>query len=290
MARGIDHLVLAVADLDAAGQLYEAMGFTVGARNRHPWGTENRIVQFPGCFLELITVGGGAAIPPHHGPSFSFGAFVADSLARREGLAMLVLESRNASADWSAFEEAGIGGFEPVSFSRLGRRPDGRPVHVAFTLAFVRDALAPEVGLFVCQQHYPENFWNPAYQSHPNGAGGVMAVTMLAENPSDHAQALSAFTGVRDFAATSAGLTFVTPRGVLSVRTAAAFAFEAGLHLADTPSRLAGFTVAMADLAALTARLRSAGIDHTVADGAVIVPPGAAHGVAVTFRKDILLI
>jgi len=287
MARGIDHLVLAVADLDAAGQLCEAMGFTVGARNRHPWGTENRIIQFPGCFLELITVGGGAAIPPHHGPSFSFGAFVADSLARREGLAMLVLESRNASADWSAFEEAGIGGFEPVSFSRLGRRPDGRPVHVAFTLAFARDALAPEVGLFVCQQHYPENFWNPAFQSHPNGAGAVLAVTMLAENPSDHAQALSAFTGVRDFAATSAGLTFVTPRGVLAVRTAAAFAFETGLHLADTPSRLAGFTVAVDDPAAVAARLAAAGVVHTVADAAVIVPPQAAHGVAVTFRKDI---
>jgi hypothetical protein len=42
---------------------------------------------------------------------------------------------------------------------------------------------------------------------------------MVAENPSDHAQALSAFTGVRDFAATSAGLTFVTPRGTLAVRT-----------------------------------------------------------------------
>jgi len=290
MARGIDHLVLAVADLDAAGRLYEAMGFTVGARNRHPWGTENRIVQFPGSFLELITVGGGAAIPPHHGPSFSFGAFVADSLARREGLAMLVLESRNASADWSAFEDAGIGGFEPVSFSRLGRRPDGRPVHVAFTLAFARDALAPEVGLFVCQQHYPENFWNPAFQSHANGAAGVLAVTMLAENPSDHAQALSAFTGVRDFAATSAGLTFVTPRGAVTVRTAAAFAFETGLHLAETPSRLAGFTVAVADPAAVAARLAAAGIDHTTVDGAIVVAPAVAHGVAVTFRKDILFI
>jgi len=290
MARGIDHLVLAVADLDAAGRLYEAMGFTVGARNRHPWGTENRIVQFPGSFLELITVGGGATIPPHHGPSFSFGAFVADSLARREGLAMLVLESRNASADWSAFEDAGIGGFEPVSFSRLGRRPDGRPVHVAFTLAFARDVLAPEVGLFVCQQHYPENFWNPGFQTHPNGASGVMALTMLAENPSDHAQALSAFTGVRDFAATSAGLTFVTPRGTIAVRTAAAFAFETGLHLADTPSRLAGFTVAVADAAVVAARLSSAGIDHAIVDGAIVVPPSVAHGVTLTFRKDILLI
>jgi len=57
---GIDHLVLAAHDLNATGSFYERLGFKVGARNRHPWGTENRIVQFPGAFLELITVGEGA--------------------------------------------------------------------------------------------------------------------------------------------------------------------------------------------------------------------------------------
>ena len=58
MARGIDHLVFAVRDLDVGRlRFYERLGFQVGARNRHPWGTENRLVQFPGSFLELITVG-----------------------------------------------------------------------------------------------------------------------------------------------------------------------------------------------------------------------------------------
>src|SRR3954468_1147490 len=129
MPRGLDHLVIAVHDLDAAGRLYEAMGFTVGGRNRHPWGTENRIVQFPGPFLELVTVGGGAEIPPHVGASFSFGAFVRDALARREGLAMLVVESRDAEADNAVMTAAGIGGFDKTSFSRLARRPDGSEVH-----------------------------------------------------------------------------------------------------------------------------------------------------------------
>jgi catechol 2,3-dioxygenase-like lactoylglutathione lyase family enzyme len=76
MRRGLDHLVLAVRDLDAAGRLYERLGFQVGARNRHPWGTENRLVQFPGAFLELVTVAEGAAIPPHHPGRFSFGVVV----------------------------------------------------------------------------------------------------------------------------------------------------------------------------------------------------------------------
>ena len=62
-ARGIDHLVLPVGDLDAAAGHYEAMGFMVGARNRQPWGTENRLVQFPGSFLELIALGEGEVAP-----------------------------------------------------------------------------------------------------------------------------------------------------------------------------------------------------------------------------------
>jgi catechol 2,3-dioxygenase-like lactoylglutathione lyase family enzyme len=56
MARGLDHIVHAVRDLDAAAALYRRLGFTVGARNQHPWGTHNYIVQLPGTFIELLTV------------------------------------------------------------------------------------------------------------------------------------------------------------------------------------------------------------------------------------------
>ena len=45
MPQGIDHIVHAVRDLDAAGDFYRRLGFTVGARNIHPWGTHNRIVR-----------------------------------------------------------------------------------------------------------------------------------------------------------------------------------------------------------------------------------------------------
>ncbi|OYW98729.1 MAG: hypothetical protein B7Z14_14015, partial [Bosea sp. 32-68-6] len=116
--RGLDHLVIGVRDLDAAGAFYEKLGFTVGARNRHPWGTENRIVQFPGAFLELITIGDAGAIPSPAPRQFSFGHFVREALERGEGLSMLVLESQDAKADATAFHSAGIGDFEPFFFER----------------------------------------------------------------------------------------------------------------------------------------------------------------------------
>src|SRR5262245_61245106 len=56
MPRGLDHVVHAVRDLDATPELYRRLGFTVGARNRHAWGTHNHLVQMPGFFIELLTV------------------------------------------------------------------------------------------------------------------------------------------------------------------------------------------------------------------------------------------
>jgi hypothetical protein len=94
------------------------------ARNRHPWGTENRLIQFPRNFIELITAGEGADIPPPEPGPFRFAAFVAAYLARREGLAMFVLDSDDAKADAAAFAAAGIGEVEPFFFGAADARTD----------------------------------------------------------------------------------------------------------------------------------------------------------------------
>ena len=183
MARGIDHLVLAVRDLDAAAAHYAALGFLVGARNRHPWGTENHIVQFPGAFLELITLGEGIEVPPVRPGTFSFAATVRDALARDgDSFSMLVFESADALADKAEIDAAGFGGFETFFFERSGQRPDGSRVRVAFTLAFAASEAMPRAGFFVCQQHEPQNFWNPAFQRHPNGAAKLGGIVMLAQD------------------------------------------------------------------------------------------------------------
>ncbi len=127
----------AVSDLDAEADFYARAGFTVGARNRHPpaWGTQNHIVQLPGCFVELLAMADTSAIVPHGERHFSFGAFNRDFLARGQGLSMLVLEGQDSAAEAQAFRSAGIGDFDLFDFARDARRPDGSPTKVAFTLA-----------------------------------------------------------------------------------------------------------------------------------------------------------
>jgi hypothetical protein len=280
--RGLDHIVHAVRDLDPAGDAYARLGFTVGARNRHPWGTHNRIVQFPGVFIELLALGEMDRIPPPRPRSLSFGAFTRDFLERGEGLSMLVLEGKGA-ADAEAFRAAGIGDFDVFNFEREGKRPDGSAVKVAFSLAFAQDKAAPDAGFFTCQQHYPENFWNPAFQQHANGVTGVAGVVFVAENPADHHVFLKAFAGVSDLQSTSSGITIETPRGEIQAMDPAAFR----LHFAVEPPdisrgmRLAAIRFAVRDISVARGKLGAGAIERM---DKLIIGPQSAHGATLVFE------
>jgi hypothetical protein len=120
---------------------------------------------------------------------------VRDYQSNREGLAILVLDSTDAVGDAADFARQGSGAFEPFFFERTGRRPDGTPTHVAFSLAFAKDDRLPHAAFFVCQQHYPEAFWSPLLQRHRNGATAVTSVTLDVDHPAGHRSFLQAFTG-----------------------------------------------------------------------------------------------
>lgn len=285
MPRGLDHIVHAVHDLDAAADLYRQLGFTVGGRNRHPWGTHNRLVQLPGFFIELLTV----AEPEKLGrDAFSalFGQFNRSFLAGREGLSMLLLESADAAADAAAFRAAGIAASDAIRFERAGSRPDGSEVKVAFSLAFARDSGAPEAGFAACQQHHPENFWNPAFQQHANTAAAVSGAVLVADNPADHHIFLSAFTGVRDLHATSSGVTAPTPRGDITIMDPAAFRGQFGVEPPDvsTGARLAAVRIAAQDMTTVGSVLARAAVAHDQRQGRVVVAPEAAMGATITFE------
>src|SRR5215472_16124851 len=121
MARGLDHIVHAVRDLDACAALYERLGFVVGARNRHDWGTHNRMVQLSGFFIELLTVAEPDKLGSD-GLSQQFGAPHRDFLGRHEGLSGLLLDSRDAAADAALFRAGGIAASDAMRFGREGRR------------------------------------------------------------------------------------------------------------------------------------------------------------------------
>ena len=183
MNRAVDHLVLAVNDLEAAREAYRRMGFTLTPPAQHPWGTANSLVQLQGNFLELVAVAEPAKIPPLEPGRFSFGAFNQAFLKRRQGLSMLVFQSTDARRDQAEFKARGLETYEAFDFSRQAKLPDGSLKTVAFSLAFVTEPRMPDAAFFTCQQHAPEIFWKPEYQRHANGARAVVEVVMFANDP-----------------------------------------------------------------------------------------------------------
>jgi catechol 2,3-dioxygenase-like lactoylglutathione lyase family enzyme len=287
MPRGLDHIVHAVRDLDAAAALYRGLGFTVGARNKHPWGTHNCIVQFPGVFIELLTL----AEPDKLGTDgFSklFGAFIGDFLKRDQGLSLLILESRDARADEAAFRAAGIAASEGMSFEREGRRPDGTAVKVGFSLAFADDKRAPDIHFATCRQHYPANFWNPAFQKHTNSVTGIAGVVLVAHEPARHRDFMQSFAGAAALAAGD-GFTIATPRGAIEVMTPAAFLHRFGVPAPDVArgARLAALRFAVADPSLLQGLPEEAGMGGLYAGNATVIGWQDAMGAVLVFEPAV---
>jgi catechol 2,3-dioxygenase-like lactoylglutathione lyase family enzyme len=286
MPRGLDHIVHAVRDLDAAADFYRRMGFIVGARNRHAWGTHNHIVQFPGFFMELLTV---AEPDKLTGEGFAalFGDFNRQFLARHDGLSFMMLESSDVPADAAQFRNAGFARSDALTFERAGKGADGSTVTVGFSLAFARDPRAPEIGFAVCRQHSPQLFWNPALQQHANGTTDIAGAVLVAENPTDHHIFLTAFSGVRELHAGSGVLTAPTPRGDIRIMDPAAFHTRFGVAPPDLSggARLAAVRFTVRDRKTLHDTLAAGDIAFSEHMGQTVIGSATALGATLVFES-----
>jgi hypothetical protein len=156
-------------------------------------------------------------------------------------------------------------------------------VKVAFSLAF---ATAPkaDAGFFVCQQHYPENFWNPAFQDHPNTTIAVGGVMLVAQSPEEYRGFLSAYANAAA-EQTAGGIAAQTARGLIEIVRPDAFAECLGLVSPDISAgaRIAALRLSAGDATSLGRHLTSAGISHVRRDNRVIVD---AMGATIVFETD----
>lgn len=285
MSRGLDHIAHAVRDLDHAAEFYRRVGFTVGTRNQHPWGTHNCIVQFSGFFIEILTLAEPEKLGDD-GFSKLFGRFNGDFLKKHEGFSVLLLQSRDAAPDAKVFQEQEIAISGAMRFERDGKKPDGSAVKLAFSLVFARDPLAPETGFAVCQHHFPENFWNPAFQKHANGASGVAGVVFVADNPTDHHIFMSAFAGERELQSTSSGISVATPRGEIQIMDPVAYRSHFGIEAPDvnTGMRLCALRLKAPDLTRVETGLTAANVHFLRHMNRVVIAPAQAMGAALVFE------
>ena len=166
---GIDHVVIAVRDLDRAQETYARLGFTLTPRGFHTLGSANHCIMFGGDYVELL------ALPVQH-PAMRY---YADFLARGEGLAAVALASTDADAAYAELAADGIEADSPLDFSRPVELPNGER-DAAFRIVQLAPAQTPGCRSFVCQHRTPDLVWRPGYQTHTVGATGLAALAVVA--------------------------------------------------------------------------------------------------------------
>jgi hypothetical protein len=188
-AFGIDHPLLATRDIDGLRARLIALGFTMTAIGKHPWGTSTSLAMFQGCLLEIMGLYDESLIDTLPAGDFRFGRHIATHLAQREGIALTALHSTNWKADAARAKAAGLSLAGHLEFGRDVTLPDGRSDRTKTSLALLPDAAFPRLSLFLCQQHRPELIYVPEWLDHANSVNGICGVTILATEAAQQALA-----------------------------------------------------------------------------------------------------
>ncbi|HWP56893.1 MAG TPA: VOC family protein [Candidatus Acidoferrales bacterium] len=168
MLLGIDHIVIAVRDLDAAARDYERLGFTVVPGGRHPVGTHNALIALAdGSYIELISF-------YRENPNHRWWK----PLQIGEGLVDFCMQTSDLLDDLETMRSAGIRMHDPQPWSRT--RPDG--YELKWRLAIPQEGdrgVAP----FLIQDETPREERVPRQVDHANGATGIAGLTIAVTDP-----------------------------------------------------------------------------------------------------------
>jgi glyoxalase-like protein len=247
----IDHLMLGVADPDAAAADFARLGFTVTPLSAMPQiGLANRCVLLtpaqPGAANYLELLGHDQRASP----------FMRALLGGHEGIKSLVLAVDEMDAAVARLAAGGAPPGEPLHIERRWALPDGEVLELAFTVA--TPALdAPPLYCNLCRHHTLHHYLRPEWRRHENGARALVAVLVEADDPQRVTQWYARL--------------FDRPPAV---------AIETH-RFAGAKPRATGFAVSVADLDACAAVLTRNGVAFTRAGDALAL---SLRGTRIEFR------
>jgi catechol 2,3-dioxygenase-like lactoylglutathione lyase family enzyme len=189
--RGIDHVGIAVRDLEAARRAYETFGFNVPPGGKHPGGTQNAFPFFEdGTYLELITF---------YDRQKGLGLVLAEFLDKHEGAIILGLDVSSAKQAASFLRGRGFDVSGPQGGSIMLEGMAEPPPDMWWIVEFNSGIKArdfPGSPIFLVEyektqseKHYRE-FSNGGRLRHPNTAIGIRSVWIAVNNAAKEATVL----------------------------------------------------------------------------------------------------
>jgi catechol 2,3-dioxygenase-like lactoylglutathione lyase family enzyme len=271
---GIDHVVIAVRDLERARATYARLGFRLTPRGHHTLGSQNHCIMFGADYIELL------AAPKPHPALEPFRAF----LASGDGLAALAFASPNADAAFAELSAAGIAAQAPLEFSRPVALAQGSR-EARFRIVQLPAAATPGCRAFLCQHYTRDLVWRPEYQAHPVGVLGLAAVAIVAADASAAAQR---FGTLLDEAPRRIDEGLLVPAGAAALALTPRWKLGRRLDGVALPTRarpmVAALFLRVADRERAARVLRRGGFAPVrLADGAYGVNAAQAHGVTLIF-------
>lgn len=264
----LDHVGIAVRDLDAAAERYRRLGFMLTERSHHqarsgpdaapqPVGTGNHCIMLERGYVELI----GVTQPNYTGR-------LRDVLARREGLHILALGCSDGAEAVRHLRTRGV----TAAPGRRIERPileRGVPAVAAFTIIDLPDALLPGTHVLAIEHHTRPVLWQPHLISHPNGALSLERLIIVDDAPEKLQRKLADALGTLD-------------AGVIEVVDPAS---RRGTAPAPALPFLAELTLGIVDVDGAARLLARNGVPaQRDAAGDLLIGPDEACGVALTLR------
>ena len=183
----LDHVAHFVRDLAAAGELLQSLGFTATPVSNHevlgkPAGTANRCLMFDKGYIEILA-------PTLETPNAKR---VREHMARYDGVHLVCFGTPSAQAEHARLVAHE---FDPEPVVNLRRTIEGDKL-VQFNVVYVPADKMPEGRIQYCEHLTPEHIWQPAHAKHANGATGLAAAYIVADDPAGAAARWGRFAGL----------------------------------------------------------------------------------------------
>jgi hypothetical protein len=267
----LDHVGHFVRDPQAAAQALARAGFAPAPLsvqvNPNPaggppqlTGTGNVTAMFTCGYLEVLFKTADTPL----------GRQLDTGLARYPGIHLAAFAVADAHPEHARLAAAGFR-MQPVTAMQRPVDTGSTPGTARFTLARVEPGEMPEGRIQMLVHHTEDTVWQPRWLTHPNGALGLMGLTIAVADVDEATARFARFTG-RAASRTTYGRTIRLDRGRLDLVTADAFA--ALVPECAVPSLpFAGLCeIKVRSLAVLEALLDRAGLTSRRTSETLIVP------------------
>jgi len=275
--KGLDHVVVMVDGIDAAEAAYRKLGFQVQPRGFHKkLGTANHLMIFDTDYFEILGLV----------EDTEFNAERREWLKDGGGLANVALATDGADVAFEAFKAAGLVPDAPLFFDRAVEVA-GKTELAKFRTVRIPKTNTPVVGFFVCEHLTPEFVYRPEWAAHPNGARGILGVTVIADQPAKWIAELEKYFGPDSVKREGDGLVVDTGTQPIRYMTPKDYAVRypgiTPVRPGDHPALL---TLRVENLAACEDFLKNNGVKTIKPDsGRLVVPPSEAAHLTLEFSE-----